>query len=403
MVCNEGVNLMKKTFLFGCSFYFLVGIIHILLGSLSPYIIQEYHRDLHDLSFLIFFQFTGFLIGVLLAPIFVRRTSHMAVLTFGLLLILVTLLGVFLFDVFIFFVIMGFLLGFGAGTLETTMGAYVIAQDKNAKGMNILEVFFGLGALLFPFLIYILTERYAWHFPLYALFIFVFVLACMWVVYLRRKTPDTASGQMAYQEKPTVSAIFEIGRKEKNIFLFLIFAFVYAGIETNFANFLPALMLEKGAEEISVISVTFFWTGMVCGRLLTSIFGGRLTSVAFLIFSAGALTVLLLILAWFPVHQLQLLLVFFIGLSAAGIFPCAVTLASLAGKPFTEEITSLFISSASLGGALLSFLIGWAIDASAAAVFPFLLFGGLGGLLLVISAVIFLSGLQKNKQSHLEM
>ncbi|XBM34497.1 hypothetical protein AAG663_02750 [Bacillus licheniformis] len=43
------------------------------------------------------------------------------------------------------------MLGFGAGTLETTMGAYVIAQDKNAKGMNILEVFFGLGALLFPF------------------------------------------------------------------------------------------------------------------------------------------------------------------------------------------------------------------------------------------------------------
>ncbi len=200
-----------------------------------------------------------------------------------------------------------------------------------------------------------------------------------------------------------MSAIFETGRKEKSIFLFLIFAFVYAGIETNFANFLPALMLEKGAEEISVISVSFFWTGMVCGRLLTSIFGGRLTSVAFLIFSAGALTVLLLILAWFPVHQTQLLLVFFIGLSAAGIFPCAVTLASLAGKPFTEEITSLFISSASLGGALLSFLIGWAIDASAAAVFPFLLFGGLGGLLLVISAVIFLSGLQKNKQSHLDM
>ncbi len=130
-------------------------------------------------------------------------------------------------------------------------------------------------------------------------------------------------------------------------------------------------MLEKGAEEISVISVSFFWTGMVCGRLLTSIFGGRLTSVAFLIFSAGALTVLLLILVWFPLHQTQLLLVFFIGLSAAGIFPCAVTLASLAGKPFTEEITSLFISSASLGGALLSFLIGWAIDASAAAVFRF--------------------------------
>ncbi|MDA1476418.1 MFS transporter [Bacillus changyiensis] len=394
---------MKKIFLFGCSFYFLVGVIHILLGSLSPYIIHEYHRDLHDLSFLIFFQFIGFLNGVLLAPIFVRRSSHTTVLTYGLLLILATLLGVFLFNHFLYFVIMGFLLGFGAGTLETTMGAYVITQDKNAKGMNILEVFFGLGALLFPFLIFILVEHHSWNVPLYVLFLFVSVLTGLWFIFLKRKGNKTASSQNTCQIKPTATAIFQKGKKEKIILFFLIFAFFYAGIETNLANFLPALMCEKGADEISVISVSFFWMGMVFGRFLLSLLGNRLTSAIFLIFSTAILTGLLFILVWLPHHGIQILLIFCIGFSAAGIFPCAVTLASLAGKPFTEEMTSFFISSASLGGALLAFLIGWAIDFSTDVILPLSLFTGMGLLLIVISSIILFISLQKNKQSHMDM
>ena len=130
---------------------------------------------------------------------------------------------------------MGFLLGFGAGTLETTMGAYVIAQDKNAKGMNILEVFrIRRAAVSFSYLYPYGTICLA--FPLYALFIFVFVLACMWVVYLRRKTPALLPVRWLIRKNRLYQPYLKPEGK-KNIFLFLIFAFVYAGIETNFANF----------------------------------------------------------------------------------------------------------------------------------------------------------------------
>ncbi|MDI5788115.1 hypothetical protein PO124_05555 [Bacillus licheniformis] len=74
----------------------------------------------------------------------------------------------------------------------------------------------------------------------------------------------------------------------------------------------------------------------------------------------------------------------------------------MAGKPFTEEITSLFISSASLGGALLSFLIGWAIDASAAAVFPFCCSADWGLAAGDQRGELFYPAC-KNKQSHLDM
>lgn len=51
-----------------------------------------------------------------------------------------------------------------------------------------------------------------------------------------------------------------------------------------------------------------------------------------------------------------------IGLSIAGIFPIALTLASIIIQKYVDEVTSLFIASASFGGAIISFLIGWSLN-----------------------------------------
>lgn len=59
---------------------------------------------------------------------------------------------------------------------------------------------------------------------------------------------------------------------------------------------------------------------------------------------------------------LQLGGTFLIGLSIAGIFPIALTLASIIIQKYVDEVTSLFIASASFGGAIISFLIGWSLN-----------------------------------------
>ena len=159
-------------------------------------------------------------------------------------------------------------------------------------------------------------------------------------------------------------------------------------------------MLEKGAEEISVISVTFldgdgmrtfidkyFWRthnfrwlsdlqrrSLDCFAFDSRVVSGSSNTAAPRIFHRAVGS------RHFSVRR----------------HSCLV-----GWKAFTEEITSLFISSASLGGALLSFLIGWAIDASAAAVFRFCCSADWG----------LAAGDQrgdfypacKNKQSHLDM
>nr|MDH3175810.1 hypothetical protein [Bacillus pumilus] len=83
---------MKKIFYFGCVFYFFIGTIHVFFGSLTPYLLSSYDKGPGELSSLIFFQFIGFLTGVLLSPILVRKKGYGAVLTMGLLLMIGSLL-----------------------------------------------------------------------------------------------------------------------------------------------------------------------------------------------------------------------------------------------------------------------------------------------------------------------
>ncbi|BAT47467.1 major facilitator superfamily glucose/mannose:H(+) symporter [Bacillus altitudinis] len=364
---------MKKVFYFGCIFYFFIGTIHVFFGSLTPYLLSSYEKGPGELSSLIFFQFIGFLTGVLLSPILVRKKGYGAVLTMGLLLMIGALLLGLLVPGWTILVVAGFFLGSGAGSLETTAGAYVISMANSAKRISIMEVFFGLGALLFPLLILLTVTEETWH------YVFLFQVGALtfflmlWLTFMN-KLPR---GQMAapVQDMKKSSLLFDRGNR-MIVVLMICFAFFYAGIETNFANFLPSIMLEKGGDNWGLFAVSTFWTAIVIGRTVIARKADQLHPLRFLKLSAALMIVLLAIFALATHIAAQLILIFFIGLCAAGMFPIALTASALMIENAIDEATSYFIAAASLGGACLSFLIGfsleWAGAASAVFVFAFL-------------------------------
>ncbi|TKH08598.1 hypothetical protein FC697_27945, partial [Bacillus wiedmannii] len=74
---------------------------------------------------------------------------------------------------------------------------------------------------------------------------------------------------------------------------------------------------------------------------------------------------LVILLFLFPFVQgtgMYLFIIFIIGLVIAGVFPITLILASRIMENNIDEVTSLFIASASLGGALVSFLISWSLS-----------------------------------------
>ncbi|MBD3860063.1 MFS transporter [Bacillus sp. 28A-2] len=364
---------MKKVFYFGCVFYFFIGTIHVFFGSLTPYLLSSYDKGPGELSSLIFFQFIGFLTGVLLSPILVRKKGYGAVLTMGLLLMIGSLLLGLLVPGWTTLVLAGFFLGSGAGSLETTAGAYVISMANSAKRISIMEVFFGLGALLFPLVILLTVTEQTWQ------YVFLFQVGALtfflilWLIFMN-KLPH---GQMDAPSKEMRKPSLLVDRNSRMIVVLMIcFAFFYAGIETNFANFLPSIMLEKGGENWGLFAVSTFWTAIVIGRTVIARKADQLHPLRFLKLSAALMILLLVVFALTTHIAAQLILIFFIGLCAAGMFPIALTASALMIENAIDEATSYFIAAASLGGACLSFFIGfsleWAGAASAVFVFAFL-------------------------------
>ncbi|MEI4791409.1 MFS transporter [Bacillus sp. FJAT-53060] len=364
---------MKKMFYFGCVFYFFIGTIHVFFGSLTPYLLSSYDKGPGELSSLIFFQFIGFLTGVLLSPILVRKKGYGAVLTMGLMLMIGSLLLGLLVPGWTTLVLAGFFLGSGAGSLETTAGAYVISMGNSAKRISIMEVFFGLGALLFPLVILLTVTEETWYYVfLFQVCALTFFLM-LWLVFIN-KLPH---GQMAAPVHAIKKPSLLLDRNNRMVVVLMIcFAFFYAGIETNFANFLPSIMLEKGEASWSLFAVSTFWTAIVIGRTMIARKADQLHPLRFLKLSATLMILLLVVFALTTHIAAQLILIFFIGLSAAGMFPIALTASAIMIENAIDEATSYFIAAASLGGACLSFLIGfsleWAGAASAVFVFAFL-------------------------------
>ena len=178
--------------------------------------------------------------------------------------------------------------------------------------------------------------------------IFPYALACF-----MNKLPH---GQMdAPSTEGTRKPSLLVDRNNRMIVVIMIcFAFFYAGIETNFANFLPSIMLEKGRKLGPLCGLYFLdsdrhWQNRNCEKSRSA------ASAAFLKLSASLMILLLVIFALTTHITAQLILIFFHRPCAAGMFPIALTASALMIENAIDEATSYFIAAASLGGACLSF------------------------------------------------
>ncbi|EGL17848.1 MULTISPECIES: MFS transporter [unclassified Paenibacillus] len=379
---------MRIVLWMGCAFYFLVGVVHVFIGSLSPHFFARYDIGAQEISVILSVQFIGFLIGVLFSPVLSKKIGPFVVITIGLSMVGAALAGYLWIDRWELLSLTGFLIGYGAGTLETTVGALIIAQGENGKaGMAKLEVFFGFGALLFPILIHVLAGEDVLPLVLYSLLSTIAVLLAAWVSLISVVRPKQRFPQPEGAGSGTEEFFPESGlmRGEKrSLSLLILFAFVYAGIETSYANFLPSLMIVGGFESYSLIGVSVFWASMVIGRTVLAVKGKKIPPLPMLQISALCLILLLGVFPFLHDAILALGVIFLTGIAASPLFPVAITFAASVKRGYVDEVTSYFIAAASLGGSLISLLIGWSLALEELSVTLFL-FAGLALLLWFIS------------------
>lgn len=364
-----------------CGAYAGVGTAHVFWGTVSPYALPVEAAS-QTLAALIAAQFTGFLLGVLSAPRLSTRIGVGRHITIALALFAIALSA----PLWVLSppILLGasVILGAAAGSLETQIGALALDPARGPRALTVLEACFGLAALLFPVLVFVLSPVISWRAPVALAATAMAILCVVWTRTHRaslspRTQVDTAGASAAprpaVRRIPTTAAC-----------LLLVFAVVYAGFETNFANFLPRIVDSHGEATTSVLAVSGFWFGITAGRLLTvSVVHTIVGRKALAVLAIGLTTALLGLARFSDELATALPWVIAAGLLAAAMFPVALTLATRIGGIPIPIMTSYFVASASLGGAAMALPVGTTLDAFGPRGVP-LLFAGAAALLVIL-------------------
>jgi MFS transporter, FHS family, glucose/mannose:H+ symporter len=387
---------MKKLIWLGCLSYLVIGMAHVVAGSVLEPLLDHYGLDYRDGGQWIMNQFLGFLFGVLATPYIIRMlgrrntllvalgTLTAAEAAYSLLLPWGWMLG------------FGPVAGFGFGLTEAVLGAIIIefVTEGKASAMTRLETFFGLGALAMPAIAGVLIANQVWQMAFPVVTAVSGITTLLWLTLSFGKADD----MLAYDPIARAAGRTGSGAPPKPRYVraslpvlaigMLYFA-LYVGMEMSFSNYLPSILKERmGMEEAAAASsLSIFWGMMVVGR----IFSGRVAEWSgyfrYLLVSSAVGTGFLVLLAMTGHEVTGLIWTGLSGLFWSGVF--AIGLLYVNGKlpGMTERTTSYLVAAGGLGGALLPKATGWFMDSYGAVGTLWMIAGAAAMLIVLLGAM----------------
>jgi len=365
---------VKKLIWIGCLSYFVIGLAHVVLGSILPVLLQHYDQNYSAGGELIFSQFAGFLAGVLVSPLLNRRFGKRGGILIATSLLIVAEVAYAFLPPWGWMYFIAVAAGFGFGMIEAVIGTIIIGAvtEGTAIAMSRLEVLFGIGALVMPLIASPLIAAGAWRLAFLIVAAFSLISLILWARghfgNLQRMLDERASVQGADNSHSSSSRSNKKfpykGKQWILLGIFIVFFFLYVGTEMSLVNFMPAIFIAKlgMTESAAALTVTFFWLAMSTGRLFAGVIAEKISYRVYIL-SSCLLTLLLLTLFPFTDNRMTaFIVILLLGLFMSGIFSIALVFSSKM-LPGTEESTpSIMIASGGVGGALLPLFTGWSMD-----------------------------------------
>jgi MFS transporter, FHS family, glucose/mannose:H+ symporter len=244
------------------------------------------------------------------------------------------------------------LLGFGGGGLNTCTNALVsdLYVDRRGPMLNLLGIFFGVGAISIPLMAVSIEGR----FTIPQLFIFCSVLAVVCALWyaLSSFPPAKANQEFSWRE------LFEVAKYD-GVLLLAFILFLESGNEACIAGWTSTYADNAGyAPRVATLVLAAYWAALMLSRILASgVLQGIKKSqlvVAAAVLSLGGCVVLL------SARSLVALVAgtALIGLSYGPIFP---TTLAIAGDRYSQRAGTVFglmFSIALIGGMMFPWAVG---------------------------------------------
>lgn len=343
-----GVNKEDSPLLYTAYFaFFCSGMMSNILGSILPYIREDYNFDYAFLGTLSSISQIGNLSAVWVSgflPYLIGRKNSTLIMGSG----IVTGMIIMAISGNPIFLLLAFLLvGIGRGTMSNITNVVVgqYATNKTA-GLNLLHATFAIGAIISPSII-AATRKNMWRVP--PLFIAFLMAIALFLLY---KSKLSNKREVKEKDESTIPLAF-------SFWLNTFIMFFYLCTEASLMNWMVSYFKDSNifSPQLSNMMSALMWVTMLIGRLLCAYLGSRMNKSILILILGSMLTLFYSIMVFSSSPVIILISILGIGLSMSGIYP---TTLSTHDKKYNQSTiaTGTCIAVATFGAIIMPIIIG---------------------------------------------
>lgn len=320
----------------------------------------------------------------------IKKFGTGKVTTFSVFLTAMGLLGVYFAPSFIWICLLAVPLGLGAGAVDSALNNFV-ANHYEAKHMNWLHCFWGIGATSGPFIMsfYLLKEN-GWRsgYATIGIIQAILVIGLFLSLPLWRKFEDSNEEEKKSSTSTNVGTLLKLPGAKPTLIAFL----CYCAIELTTGLWASSFLVFNSGLSAGLAAkwVSLYYLGITVGRFLAGFLSMKLNNKQMI--RVGQLICLLgAVLLMIPfLNNFKLVGLILIGLGCAPIYPAMLhETPNKFGQDLSQDIMGIQMATAYVGSTIVPPLFGMLSKFSG--------FGILPGFLLIFIVVMLLSTERANK------
>ncbi len=328
------------------------GMIASMLGTIVPELSQRLKLTPEEIGTIAFAQALGLIIASVAVGPLVDNKGKKTGLLMGLTLITISLFVLPSAASYFTVAALMLLLGLGGGIIVTAANALVsdISEERRASVLNLLNLFFGLGGLLTPF---IGANLLAGNTIALCYLVAGLTAVTLLVHSLTAMPPPTGERGFKANEAGQL-----LGRP--TLFLLSLFLFLYVACEVGVWNWLPRHLMAQGVEQSRALNILSlgFALGMLVGRVAVSPILIKIPAPQVTLAASILMTVTTFAMLRTSDPTQAGVLVFCAGVAMAPVFPTTLAMVGDAFPRMTATAMGIVITCGWIGLAVSSRIIG---------------------------------------------
>jgi fucose permease len=331
---------------------FVYGMIAAMLGTILPDLSDRFQLTPRQNGTIAFAQAIGLILASLAVGPLLDDEGKKVGLILGLAFVSVALFALPRSTGFRSIAFCLFLLGVGGGIVVTGANALVsdVGEAHRAVALNMVNLFFGLGGLVTPFISAHLFAR-KWVRLCYTVAGLTVITLLIQVG--TKMPPPTGAGKFILADAGPI-----LGRPL--LFLLGLFLFLYVTCEVGVWNWLTRHLIAQGIPESSALNILSlgFALGLLVGRVGVSPILAHVSSINVLLAASATMAITTLLMLRTVKPKTAFALVFLAGLSMAPVFPTTLAVVGDAFPRMTGTAIGFVITCGWVGLAVSSSVIG---------------------------------------------